>query len=418
MNLKTEILELGKRGLRASRGLALLGDEEKREILLRMADSLRGASEQIREANGRDLDAGEKAGLNAAMLDRLELTDLRMEQMIAGIEEVAELADPVGQVLKSITNKDGLLIEKVRVPIGVIAIIYESRPNVTADASALCLRSGNAVFLKGGREALESNSAIVGALRDGIRKLGEDENFVQLLERTEREAVRELVQLEGIVDLVIPRGGEGLIRAVTEQSRVPVLKHYKGVCHVFVDKSADLEMALKIVENAKCQRPGVCNAMETLLVHADIAAEFLPQMAGLLTERGVELRGDALAREIVPEMKEAREEDWFAEYLELVLSVRVLEGIDAAIEHINHYGSHHSDAIISADEVARGEFVSRIDSGSVLVNASTRFTDGSVYGMGAEIGISTDKLHARGPMGLEDLTTYKYVVTGSGQVRH
>jgi glutamate-5-semialdehyde dehydrogenase len=306
---------------------------------------------------------------------------------------------------------------KRRVPIGVIAIIYESRPNVTADTAGLCIKTSNAIILRGGKEARQSNEAIAKALSEGGRKKGLPEHAIQLVMTTDHEAVQELVQMEGRVDLVIPRGGEGLIRAVTEMARVPVIKHYKGVCHTYVDESADLDMALAIAENAKCQRPGVCNAMETLLVHEAVAAEFLPRMAVQLEARGVELRGDDAARKLVSTMIAAKEEDWYAEYLDLILAVRVVPSVQAAVEHINHYGSQHSDAIIAESDAAVKVFTKEVDSATVYVNASTRFTDGGEFGMGAEIGISTDKLHARGPMGLEELTTYKYVILGKGQIR-
>jgi glutamate-5-semialdehyde dehydrogenase len=363
------------------------------------------------------MEAGRQGGLPAALLDRLLLSDARMEGMIKGIRSIVGLKDPVGGKISRWIRPNGLVIQKVRVPIGVIAIIYEARPNVTADAASLCFKTSNAVILRGGKEAMQSNLAIASAMMEGGMKKGLPENAIQVVATTDRDAVRELVQMEGRVDLAIPRGGEGLIRAVAEQARVPVIKHYKGVCHVYVDESADLDMALKIVENSKCQRPGVCNAIEKVLVHEKVAATFLPRMAELLRARGVELRGDALARAVVPDMKEAVEDDWHAEYLDLILAVRVVSDTRAAIEHINRYGSHHSDSIVAANESAQKTFTDEVDSATVYVNASTRFTDGGEFGMGAEIGISTDKLHARGPMGLEELTTYKYVILGSGQIR-
>jgi len=310
-----------------------------------------------------------------------------------------------------------LKIRKVRVPIGVIGIIYESRPNVTADAASLCIKSSNAVILKGGSEALHSNQAICEAMQVGGTKKGLSQNAIQLIQATDREAVKELVQLEGLVDLIIPRGGEGLIRAVAEMSRVPVLKHYKGVCHTFVDASADIQMAVEISVNAKCQRPGVCNAMETLLVHKDIADNFLPKIGSELQGQSVEIRGDLRTQELIPDATNASEEDWHTEYLDLILSVRVVSDVDEAINHINKYGSQHSDAIITNSEINKQLFSQNVDSATVYVNASTRFTDGGEFGMGAEMGISTDKLHARGPVGIEELTTYKYVIEGDGQVR-
>jgi len=325
--------------------------------------------------------------------------------------------DPIGGQISRWIRPNGLEIIKRRVPIGVIGIIYESRPNVTADSAALCFKTSNVVILRGGKEAIYSNIAIADALVAGGRKRGMPEHAVQLIRTTDREAIRELVQMEGKVDLIIPRGGESLIRAVTEQSHVPVIKHYKGVCHVYVDASADFEMALRIIENAKCQRPGVCNAMETLLVHEKIAADFLPKVAERLAARNVELRGDDAARAIVPGMKVATVADWSAEYLDLILSVAVVSSTRAAIDHINFYGSKHSDSIVTASDADRDMFLNEVDSAAVYANASTRFTDGGEFGMGAEIGISTDKIHARGPMGLEELTSYKYIITGNGQIR-
>jgi len=363
------------------------------------------------------MEAGRKAGLSESLLDRLLLTDARIEAMVKGLRNVVVLKDPVGARISRWIRPNGLVIQKVRVPIGVIAIIYESRPNVTADAASLCIKTSNAVILRGGKEALHSNVAIAAALQEGGAKKGLPANAIQLVQTTDREAVRELVQMEGRVDLAIPRGGESLIRAVVEHARVPVIKHYKGVCHVYVDDSADVEMALNIIENAKCQRPGVCNAIEKVLVSEKIAAAFLPRMAERLAARKVELRGDPAARTIVPTMKEAVEADWTEEYLDLILTVRVVADVKAAVEHINRYGSHHSDAIVAQSEGAQKVFTQGVDSATVYVNASTRFTDGGEFGMGAEIGISTDKLHARGPMGLEELTTYKYVILGSGQIR-
>jgi glutamate-5-semialdehyde dehydrogenase len=330
---------------------------------------------------------------------------------------VAALKDPVGAKISKWVRPNGLEIIKVRVPIGVIAIIYESRPNVTADAAVLCIKTSNAVILRGGSEAIHSNLAIAQALQAGGQKKGLPEHSIQLVETTDRDAVRELVQMEGRVDLAIPRGGEGLIRSVAEQARVPVIKHYKGVCYIYVDEAANPEMALSIVENAKCQRPGVCNAAEHVVVHEKIAPAFLPRLAEKLQGRKVELRGDDPARAIVSSMKAATEEDWSTEYLDLILGVKVAPTAEAAIAHINRHGSHHSDAIVTENEALGRKFTQEVDSATVYVNASTRFTDGGEFGMGAEIGISTDKLHARGPMGLEELTTYKFVILGKGQIR-
>lgn len=417
MTLHDQMIEMGVKAVHASRELAKLSTRRKNIILEAMATGIASQKESLQSANARDLSAGREAGLSAALLDRLELTDARIDGMVKGLLNVAALKDPVGTRISLWNRPNGLQIKKVRVPIGVVAIIYESRPNVTADAASLCFKTANAVILRGGKEAMYSNAAIAKALCEGGAKKGMPENAVQLVETTDRDAVRELAQMTGKVDLIIPRGGESLIQAVSEMAWVPVIKHYKGVCHTFVDAGADLDMALAICENAKCQRPGVCNAMETLLVHKDIAEAFLPRMITRFKELGVELRGDEAARTFDADIKPATEEDWYAEYLDLILSVRIVDSVQAAIDHINTYGSHHSDAIVTSDASAEKAFLSQVDSATVYVNASTRFTDGGEFGMGAEIGISTDKLHARGPMGLEDLTTYKYVISGTGQIR-
>ncbi|MCU0857934.1 MAG: glutamate-5-semialdehyde dehydrogenase [Pontiellaceae bacterium] len=417
MTLHDQMIEMGTRAVHASRELAKLSTKKKNAILEAMADEIALQKAAIQEANAIDLAAGREAGLSAALLDRLTLTDGRIAGMIKGLREVAALKDPVGKTLGTVRRPNGLQIKKVRVPIGVIAIIFESRPNVTADAASLCFKTANAVILRGGKEAMHSNAAVAKALREGGAKKGMPANAIQLVETTDRDAVRELAQMVGKIDLIMPRGGESLIRAVTEMAWVPVIKHYKGVCHTFVDAKADLDMALSICENAKCQRPGVCNAMETLLVHQDIAGTFLPRMIARYKELGVELRGDEAVQKFDAAVKPATEEDWYAEYLDMILAVRVVKNVQAAIDHINLYGSQHSDAIVTTDAKAAKQFLAQVDSATVYVNASTRFTDGGEFGMGAEIGISTDKLHARGPMGLEELTTYKYVIAGSGQVR-
>jgi glutamate-5-semialdehyde dehydrogenase len=418
MGLHEEMLVVGENAVAASRELARFPARKKNTILLAMADEIEASRDMLKQANGKDLEMARASGMSAALLDRLTLTDSRINAMAKGLREVSGLKDPVGAVISRWIRPNGLEILKTRIPIGVIAIIYESRPNVTADAAGLCFKTANAVILRGGKESLCSNQAIVEVLRTGGKKKGLPENAIQLVMTTDRDAVRELVQLEGKVDLVIPRGGESLIRAVVEQARVPVIKHYKGVCHTYVDASADLDMALKICENAKCQRPGVCNAMETLLVHEAVAEPFLKKVAARLGgDLKVELRGDEASRAIIPTMTPATEEDWSAEFLDLILAVRVVPSLKAAIEHINRYGSNHSDAIIADSAEAQKEFTHEVGSAAVYVNASTRFTDGAEFGMGAEIGISTDKLHARGPMGLEELTTYKYVISGDGQIR-
>ena len=417
MNLHDQMIEMGDHAVIAARELAVLTTRKKNKILEAMAQELDDRRTDIQEANARDLEAGEAAGLSAALLDRLELTDARIDAMIKGLRDVAVLKDPVGAKITRWMRPNGLEILKMRVPIGVIAIVYESRPNVTADATGLCFKTSNAVILRGGREAIHSNKIIADILQQGGEKHGLPPYSIQLVETTDREAVRELVQMVGRVDLAIPRGGEGLINAVSEMARIPVIKHYKGVCHTYVDQSADVEMALRIAENAKCQRPGVCNAMETLLVHEAIAAEFLPRFAERMQACGVELRGDEATRSLVPDAKPAMEEDWDAEYLDLILAIRVVSGAEEAIDHINRHGSKHSDAIVAENEAVQKVFRQQVDSSTVYINASTRFTDGAEFGMGAEIGISTDKLHARGPMGLEELTTYKYVIDGDGQIR-
>ena len=417
MTLHETMIEMGDRAVAAERQLATLGTRRKNLILEAMAESLDANRVRIKEANARDMAASRAAGLSDAMLDRLLLTDKRMDSMINGVRSLLGLKDPVGQKISRWIRPNGLVIQKIRVPIGVIGIIFESRPNVAVDAAALCFKTSNAVILRGGKESLESNIALVDALLAGGTRKGLPPDSIQLITTTDHEAVRELVQLEGRVDLVIPRGGEKLIRAVTEQAYVPVIKHYKGVCHAFVDETADQVQALDIIENAKCSRPGVCNALEKVLVHAKIAAEFLPKLAARMGDKRVELRGDDASRLLVPALKPATAADWDEEYLDLILTVGVVPGLDAAIAHINRHGSHHSDTILSEDEKAQEMFLEQVDSACVYANASTRFTDGGEFGMGAEIGISTDKLHARGPMGLEELTTYKYVIHGNSQIR-
>jgi len=416
--LENYVSALGCEALKASRRLAVCTPEQKNAALLEMSYELARCQDEIVHVNQEEVEAARRRGLPAAMCDRLLLTEGRFRAMLNGLRDVAALPDPVGAELNTTVRPNGLVIKKVRVPLGVIAIIYESRPNVTADAASLCLKSSNAVILRGGSEALRTNTAIAQALTAGLVKSGLPAGAVQLVNTADREAVRALVQLDKYVNLVIPRGGEGLIRTVVELARVPVLKHYKGVCHVYVDESADLEMALRICENAKCQRPGVCNAMETLLVHEGAAARFLPGLGGLLGEKGVELRGDEAVRALIPWALPAEEQDWYAEYLDLILAVRIVPNVWAAIDHINTYGSQHTDAVVAEDEAVQRAFVEQVDSGVVCINASTRFNDGGEFGMGAEMGISTDKVHARGPVALEELTSYKYIVLGSGQVRN
>ncbi|MFW6158458.1 MAG: glutamate-5-semialdehyde dehydrogenase [Planctomycetota bacterium] len=417
MDVTEHVTELLSNAVSASRALAKASTEAKNRALGLMADEIISQADALKTANAADLEAGRQADLSSALIDRLTLTDKRVRGMADGLRVVADLPDPVGEVIETTERPNGLVIERVRVPIGVIVIIYESRPNVTADAAGLCLKSGNAVILRGGKESLRSNLAIRDVLCDAVEQAGLDRSAIQLVETTDRAAVDHLLAAEGRVNLVIPRGGEGLIRAVVEKAKVPVIKHYKGVCHVFVDAEADLDMAEAIAMNAKCQRPGVCNAMETLLVHSNIAAEFLPRVVPLLREEAVDLRGCGRTRAIVPDLQPATDDDYYAEYLDLVLAIRVVDSVHEAVEHITTYGSAHTDAIVTEDAEAARRFVQEVDSSSVMVNASTRFSDGGEYGMGAEIGISTDKIHARGPMGLRELTSYKFVVRGHGQVR-
>ena len=417
MTLRDDMIAMGDRAVAAARALVTLSTTKKDAILHSMADSVRSNRDSIRSANTKDMQGGKKSGLTAALLDRLEMTDVRIEAMASSLDEVAHLNDPVGTEISKWIRPNGLQIVKTRVPIGVIGIIYESRPNVTADAAALCLKTSNAVILRGGKEAIHTNRAIADALCTGGLAKGMPEHSIQFVSTTRREAVRELCRMVGRVDVIIPRGGESLIEAVAEQSLVPVIKHYKGVCHTYVDESADLEKALAIATNAKIQRPGVCNAMETLLVHEGIAETFLPEFGQRMLDAGVEMRGDERAQKLVAGMKQAKNTDWTEEYLDLILAVRIVDSAKQAIDHINQYGSRHSDAVVAESKAVHNQFFKEVDSATVYVNASTRFTDGNEFGMGAEIGISTDKLHARGPMGLEELTTYKYLIHGNGQIR-
>jgi len=401
----------------AARELARISSDRKERALHAMASALEKEAPKLLQENRLDLDLAQKAGLSRPMLDRLTLTERIISEMAGGIREVAALPDPVGQVVRMWRRPNGLMVGRMRIPLGVVGIIYEARPNVTADAAALCIKSGNGVVLRGGSEAFRSNQAIVEILREALKAKGLPQGAVSMIPTTDREAVREMLQLEGIIDVIIPRGGEELIRAVVAESKIPVIKHYKGVCHVFVDESADLDMAERICMNAKLQRPAVCNAMETLLVHRNIAPAFLPRIGSKLKERGVELRGCTLTREILPDLKEATEQDWYAEYNDLILAVRVVEGLQEAMDHIARYGSDHTESIVTRDYKNAQRFLQEVQSSVVLVNASTRFSDGYQLGLGAEIGISTTKLHAYGPMGVEELTTTKFVVYGDGQVR-
>jgi glutamate-5-semialdehyde dehydrogenase len=413
----TEVRELARKAQEASRRLAQVSTAIKNEALLEMAEALERHQERLIKENRKDLALGKKAYLTPSLIDRLRLTPSVIRGMAEGLREVARLPDPVGEVNKMWKRPNGLMVGRMRIPIGVIGIIYESRPNVTADASGLCLKSGNSVILRGGSEAFHSNQAIGQILRKVLVERGLPREAIQIFPHAEREAIREMLQLEDQIDLIIPRGGEELIRFVANHSKIPVIKHYKGVCHIFVDETADLEMASLVCLNAKVQRPGVCNAMETLLVHEKVAGRFLPRVAKILQKEGVELRGCPRTKKVLSYIKEAREEDWFQEYLDLILSIKVVKGIHEAIEHIAKYGSLHTEAIITADYQNAQRFLREVNSSCVLVNASTRFNDGFELGLGAEIGISTSKLHAFGPMGLEELTTTKFIVYGEGQIR-
>lgn len=427
MTLSEQMTQLARQAKAASRELARLTTAEKNTALLAMAEAIEQNAASIKQANAVDMEAGPKMGLSSAMLDRLRLDDKRVVAMATGLREVAALPDPVGRILEERTRPNGLKLQKISTPIGVVVIIYESRPNVTADAASLCFKSGNATILRGGKEAMHSNLAIARILVEaGKKALAKLPEFaIQVVPTSEREAIKELLSLPQYVDVCMPRGGEGLIRAVTECSKVPVIKHYKGVCHVYVDAEADLNMAEEIALNAKVQRPAVCNAMETLLVDEPVAPKFLPAIASRLSEKKVEMRCDETSLGILKSalstshstVKPATEQDFFTEYNDYILNVRVVDGVRGAIDHINHYGSAHSDSIVTANEAHAKQFLSEVDSATVYWNASTRFTDGGEFGMGAEIGISTDKIGARGPMGLEELTSYKWLGIGNGQVR-
>jgi len=417
MTIAEQIRNIAADARQASHLIARLSSAAKNNLLMEMAAALVANASHLIEENARDLEAAEQKGLSPAMLDRLMLDEDRINAMADGLREVANLPDPVGEVTRMWKRPNGLMVGKMRIPLGVIGIIYEARPNVTADAAALCLKAGNAVILRGGSEAIHSNVAVSRILRDTMVKAGIPQAALSVIPFTDREGVLELLKQEDCIDLIIPRGGEGLIRFVVEHSKIPVLKHYKGVCHVFVDASADVDMAERIIINAKTQRPGVCNALETLLLHKDVAELFIPRIYDTLTAMGVEIRGDETFRQFAPGAQPASEEDWYEEFLDLILAARVVDDMDEAIGHINKYGSLHTEAIITADYRNAQRFIREVNSGVVLVNASTRFSDGNQLGLGAEIGISTTKLHSFGPMGLEDLTTTKFIVYGDGQIR-
>jgi glutamate-5-semialdehyde dehydrogenase len=413
----SDVEELARRSREAASKLATMTTEWKDRALLAMAEALEEKTALILEHNEKDLSAGREAGISTALVDRLTLSETRVMEMADGLREVVALRDPVGEIVDGWRLPNGLVVEKVRVPLGVIGIIYEARPNVTVDAAGLCLKSGNAVILRGSSSAINSNRILVRIISGAAEEAGLSKDSVQLVESTDRESARDLMRLHGLIDVLIPRGGAGLIRTVVENSTVPVIETGVGNCHIYVDEGADTAMAIDIVVNAKTQRPGVCNACETLLVHKGIAGEFLPKIYGPLAEKGVVLRGCQNARKILKDIDDATEEDWYAEYLDLILAVKVVEDIDEAIRHIGKYGSSHSEAIVTGDYTRGMRFVDEVDSAAVYVNASTRFTDGGQFGMGAEIGISTQKLHARGPMSLPELTTTKFVIFGTGQVR-
>lgn len=417
MELKKKIITMAKDAQEASRELALVSTKLKNKALVSMAKSLKANKSFILSQNRKDIANARKKGMRDSLIDRLMLNEKRLNEMSRSLMQVAALKDYVGETIKSWRRPNGLLISKVRVPIGVIAIIYEARPNVTSDCIGLCLKSSNSVILKGGSEALNSNIAIYKVLKNVARRFKIPVNAINLIDTADRKAIDILLKLNNYIDLVIPRGGESLIRSVAAKSKIPVVKHYKGICHTYIDKYADIDTALNVSFNAKVQRPSVCNAMETLLVHRDIAKRFLPGMAKRFIAAGVELRGCEKTRKIIKGIKKATNKDWITEYLDLILSVKVVDSLNEAIDHINTFGSKHSDAIITENKNNASEFLKRIDSAAVFVNASTRFTDGYQFGLGAEIGISTEKLHARGPMALEELATYKYAITGDGQIR-
>jgi len=417
MSVQETVESLAIEAKKAARKLGFESTTRKNNVLLRMAEMLLEQKDFIQSENEKDLKAGREKDLSEAMLDRLALTDNVIDSMVSGLQEVIALPDPVGEVDEMIRRPNGLMVGRMRIPLGVIGMIYESRPNVTVDAAALCLKAGNAVILRGGSEAIHSNLALAKVLQGALASENISPAAIQVIPIADREAVNVLLSLEDHVDLIIPRGGEGLIRFVSQNSRIPVLKHYKGVCHVFVDADADLDTAVNIVINGKCQRPGVCNALETLLVHQDIASAFLPLVASKLVAADVELRGCPRTKEILSDIKDAVEEDWPAEFLDLILAIKVVDNLDKAMDHIAEYGSQHTEVIVTSNYANGQRFIKEVDASAVMVNASTRFSDGGQFGLGAEIGISTTKLHAYGPMGLKELTARKFIVYGDGQIR-
>ncbi|MDG9670731.1 glutamate-5-semialdehyde dehydrogenase [Hahella sp. CR1] len=417
MDINAYMHEVGSEARSASRLIAKADTGVKNKALIATAEAIDAAREELMAANGKDLESGRANGLDAALLDRLELTPARIDAMIEGLHQVAALPDPVGEITGLNYRPSGIQVGKMRVPLGVVGIIYESRPNVTVEAASLCLKSGNATILRGGSEAIHSNQAIAACIEKGLKAAGLPASVVQVIKTTDRAAVGELITMPDYVDVIVPRGGKGLIERISREARVPVIKHLDGVCHVFIDRDADLNKALTIAVNSKTQRYGTCNTMETLLVDAPVAATILPQLAQAYAEKGVELRGCERTREILPQALSAVEADWSEEYLAPILAIKVVEDLDGAIAHINHYGSQHTDAIVTESYSKGRRFLTEVDSSSVMINASTRFADGFEYGLGAEIGISTDKIHARGPVGLEGLTSQKYVVLGDGHIR-
>jgi glutamate-5-semialdehyde dehydrogenase len=417
MSLKSELIIIAKQAQKAARILSVVSTPKKNKALQTMAQSLIKNSRAIIQANKQDLQSAKKENKNSAFIDRLSLSALGIKKMSEDLLSVAELADPVGGVIKTWQRPNGLVLSKVRVPLGVIGIIYESRPNVTSDCAGLCLKTGNAVILRGGKESIHSNQAIYKAISSALVKVNFPQGCVNLIQTTDRQAVNEMLKLNDYIDLIIPRGGESLIRSVVENSRIPVIKHYKGICHTYIDKYADFSMAQEVVFNAKVQRPSTCNAMECLLVHSTIARDFLPDMIKRLRTAEVEIRGCAKTVKLIPGIKLASNQDYATEYLDLILNVKIVSSMKQAIAHITKYGSKHSEAIITENLRNGMTFLKSVDAACVYLNASTRFTDGNQFGLGAEIGVSTDKLHARGPMGLEELTTYKYIIIGNGQIR-
>jgi glutamate-5-semialdehyde dehydrogenase len=417
MDIQSYMHSIGRAARSASRAMAKAETGAKNDALMTMAKAVERDIARLLDANRKDVEAARAKGLETAMVDRLTLTPKSVSAMAEGLRQVAQLPDPVGEISGMSYQPSGIQVGRMRVPLGVIGIIYEARPNVTADAAGLCLKSGNAAILRGGSEAIHSNQAIGACVHEGLRAAGLPETAVQVIETTDRAAVGELITMKDYVDIIVPRGGKGLIERISSESRIPVLKHLDGVCHVYIDDKADLDKAIRIADNAKTQRYGTCNTMETLLVHKDIAARVLAPLAKIYLDKGVELRGDEAARALIAQMRPATEEDWYTEYLAPILAVRIVDGLDHAIDHITIYGSQHTDAIVTEDITSARRFLREVDSASVMVNASTRFADGFEFGLGAEIGISTDKLHARGPVGLEGLTSLKFIVLGDGQVR-